>query len=400
MKRLIIKFDISINTDNPKYESLKEKFTDYQNLIKIFEGIDVDIKYEEIVKDNVINILTTITVKSKDRYQPLKEELFDEKSIQDVKEYFINNFEVNSAEIIVSAPDDERSGLKLFVVGHGEHGKDTFCEVLQDYFNVKFKSSSMHACEKIIYPLLKDKYSSIQECYDDRRNHRVFWADAITEYNEKDKSRLSREIFSEYDIYCGIRKKEELDVSRNLADLVIWVDGYDRTNYLETEGSMTISKSDADIVLYNNESKQSFINKVVKVGVSLGLPFKMGISLVSLAIIEDQGRIVSISRKDNYNDFGLPGGKIDEGETFYEGLKRELKEEINMDIESSDVEFLEYSAYDDCIIALYKVKPNKYMFNNEGLVKLKTVEELSSSLNSFHDYNNKVLNKYHNELGV
>jgi 8-oxo-dGTP diphosphatase len=39
-------------------------------------------------------------------------------------------------------------------------------------------------------------------------------------------------------------------------------------------------------------------------------------------------KILAVSRKDNHSDLGLPGGKIDPGETPEEALIRELGEEI------------------------------------------------------------------------
>lgn len=44
-------------------------------------------------------------------------------------------------------------------------------------------------------------------------------------------------------------------------------------------------------------------------------------------LIENNGKFLAVSRKDNPNDFGLPGGKVDLGETIAEGAIRECFEE-------------------------------------------------------------------------
>lgn len=42
--------------------------------------------------------------------------------------------------------------------------------------------------------------------------------------------------------------------------------------------------------------------------------------------------VLGVSRKDDPTDFGLPGGKVDEGERLEEAVVRETKEETGLDI--------------------------------------------------------------------
>lgn len=53
---------------------------------------------------------------------------------------------------------------------------------------------------------------------------------------------------------------------------------------------------------------------------------------VSVVLLFNQGQILAVSRKDNPEDFGLPGGKLEPEETFEQGAIREVKEETGLDI--------------------------------------------------------------------
>lgn len=142
--------------------------------------------------------------------------------------------------------------MKLIICGHARHGKDTVCEYLRDYYQLSFVSSSWFLTEPVIWPVMGHLYTSLQECFDDRHNHRDVWYNLIAEYNELDAARLGVEIFAEHDIYCGLRNRRELIALQNRVPVtVVWVD---RSDILEPEPntSITISESDADYELDNN----------------------------------------------------------------------------------------------------------------------------------------------------
>lgn len=149
------------------------------------------------------------------------------------------------------------SCLKLLIVGHGRHGKDTVCEILKESYNFSFESSSKFCSKLFIFDMLKDQYgyATEEECYEDRHNHRTEWYNAICNYNLLDPARLGREIFSEHDIYCGLRNKKEYHAMRNTAvfDYTIWVDRSDHLP-LEPKTSMTLEQWMADFTIDNNGS--------------------------------------------------------------------------------------------------------------------------------------------------
>ena len=144
---------------------------------------------------------------------------------------------------------------KLLVIGHGRHGKDTVCEILRDRYDYSFESSSQFCSKLFIYDQLKDKYgyTSEEQCYADRHNHRAEWYDAICDYNVPDAATLGREMFAAYDIYCGLRNKREFFAMQNTGvfDYAIWVD---RSKYLmpESKDSMSLEQWMADYTIDNN----------------------------------------------------------------------------------------------------------------------------------------------------
>lgn len=155
--------------------------------------------------------------------------------------------------------------MKLLILGHGRHGKDSVAEILRDLFSIKFVSSSFAAAEIAVYPHLKDLYgySSIQECFDDRANHRMEWKNLITEYNTPDKSKLCKEILEVNDCYVGMRCGEEYEATKDLFDFIIWVDASKR---VPLDPSLGIEYDSTRMILVdNNSTERNLIRTVQKV---------------------------------------------------------------------------------------------------------------------------------------
>ncbi|MDE7191903.1 MAG: (deoxy)nucleoside triphosphate pyrophosphohydrolase [Clostridia bacterium] len=82
------------------------------------------------------------------------------------------------------------------------------------------------------------------------------------------------------------------------------------------------------------------------------------------AIIINDGRILAVKRGENKNKavafkYEFPGGKIEQGETPEQALKRELFEEMNYDIDVGGKYMSVSYEYDDVIVNLhtYLCKP-------------------------------------------
>lgn len=140
----------------------------------------------------------------------------------------------------------------IMMLGHGSHGKDTVCALLPKDF--EFINSSLEACAEAVFPALSKKYgySSIEECYDDRRKHRVEWKELISAYNE-DPTRLGRHIYSKCNVYNGIHARDEFEALKKagVIDYTIFVDAAERLPD-SIDPSMDMTADDADFVIDNN----------------------------------------------------------------------------------------------------------------------------------------------------
>ena len=144
-----------------------------------------------------------------------------------------------------------KKDIKLMVLGHCRHGKDSMAEILRDESGMTFESSSQSAAE----------------CFEDRHNHRQEWYEAICEYNKDDKARLAKGIVERTGCYVGMRDREEIKecIKQGLFDLIVWVDASDRLPE-EPATSFNIDKSCTDVIIENNGTYEEFYEKVLRFG--------------------------------------------------------------------------------------------------------------------------------------
>jgi mutator protein MutT len=116
---------------------------------------------------------------------------------------------------------------------------------------------------------------------------------------------------------------------------------------------------------------------------------------VCVIICDDRGLVLGVSRKDNHNDFGLPGGKIEPGETPDEAIVREVKEETGLDL----VGYFSRGVYDcedkqhgmkPCVVYVGTVR-GEINYDEPHVVKWVTPKRLTKG--TFGDFNKKTFDK-------
>lgn len=158
---------------------------------------------------------------------------------------------------------------KLLIIGQGRHGKDTVVDYLVEKYGMNSESSSHASARIFIFYTLKDEfgYKNVDECFNDRHNHRALWYRLICLYNREKKSALAKEIMKHNDIYCGMRDAIELVKCKeeNVFDAIIWVDASERVDYIEPDTSINVQKEDADYIVNNNGTLEQTFEQVDKI---------------------------------------------------------------------------------------------------------------------------------------
>ena len=148
---------------------------------------------------------------------------------------------------------------KLLILGYARHGKDTFAEILSSKYDFKFTSSSEFVGREVMWNNWGiAKYSSFEEMFEDRVNHRILWMEMISAYNTPDKTMTAKTMIERdgFDMYVGMRRLDELEACRKagIFDFIIWVD---RSDHLPPEVSsmdITADNCQPDFIIDNNGS--------------------------------------------------------------------------------------------------------------------------------------------------
>jgi hypothetical protein len=176
--------------------------------------------------------------------------------------------------------EDLMSKPKLLIIGHARHGKDTVAEKIRDKVGLAFTSSSLFVgWEHVWWQWGWKHYTTFDDMFADRANHRKTLADLISAYNTPDKTRTAKTTLNRgYDMYVGMRRRDEFNAGREagLFDHLIWVDASRRLPPESTD-SMELVASDADIYFDNNGAQEelnlSVLQTISKIAFGLALLF-------------------------------------------------------------------------------------------------------------------------------
>lgn len=118
-------------------------------------------------------------------------------------------------------------------------------------------------------------------------------------------------------------------------------------------------------------------------------------------IVNSEGLILGVSRRNDPTKFGLPGGKVEDNETPEEAAARETKEETGINVHSSDNIFLRVEprhspeGQDFLTYCYYAITWDGTPQNSEeGVVKWLTAKELIGENGAFAEYNTLTLDAF------
>ena len=119
---------------------------------------------------------------------------------------------------------------------------------------------------------------------------------------------------------------------------------------------------------------------------------------VSIVLINDEGKILGVSRKHDHNDFGFCGGKVDPEDNFdlVAAAIREAKEETGLDIH--DLEVVYASHWGNRMQWTFLAKWTGEIHTDEPHV-VKWIDTKTLMQGSFKEYNLEVLASL-NEIGI
>lgn len=165
--------------------------------------------------------------------------------------------------------------MKLNINGYAQHGKDTVADLLTEHYQLQKASASHLIAQAIMDENVLGPYQSLEECYEDRKNHRETWYQFVHHKRINNPSWMIQETMENGDMYVGIRSTAEYLNNVYQFDATIWVDASRRgvpkedsdscelgpeinhDFYIDNGGSLdqTMKQIDAIMVLLKNKKR-------------------------------------------------------------------------------------------------------------------------------------------------
>ena len=119
----------------------------------------------------------------------------------------------------------------------------------------------------------------------------------------------------------------------------------------------------------------------------------MNTAVCVLILNKDKSNFLSVSLKEDHTDFNLPGGKVEQNETFEEAAIREVKEETGLDI--YNLNYLHKDLDLDFEVITYYTLSYQGIVNTleNHVVKWLPLYDLTKS-KKWPEYNSMVYNKF------
>jgi hypothetical protein len=195
----------------------------------------------------------------------------------------------------------KNSNINVLIIGFGGHGKTTVAEILCEKLNWT-QGESLYLVEMFIFDEMVKRgfnYSSPYECWLERSKHRLLFQEIILNFNTPDKTKTTKMIFENNEIFTGMRNVTEFSSGyfSGLFSVIIYVDAQERLG-IEEPNDCTIPKNISHLIIENNDSKEDFLIK-----------------------IENLVHVLNLFTKSNESNFEKFYNKLLEDSFVFEGLK-------------------------------------------------------------------------------